>query len=92
MKSLKWVFCALAISAGAYYSIGSSNAIVGDNIEALTSGDANVTFEEHESFPYLGDTEQGGWYRLPSGYCLYCEYGLCSAENNSTCIEIVVRP
>ena len=90
MKSLKWVFCALAISAGAYYSIGSSNTIVGDNIEALTSGDANVTFVEHDAYQRCSWGYETNFVKFPSGYCdedFYYPYSL-----DGKCIDIEVRP
>ena len=91
MRFIKWAFCAIAISAIAYISIGSSNSIVSDNIEALSSGDANVRYEEHEAYWYAGDCGIRGYIRLYSGFCDQVDYTI-PVENNPTCIEIIVMP
>lgn len=90
MKSLKWMFCTLAISAGAYFAIGSSNPIISDNYEALSSGDSNVTFEEHDAYAVAGWSDMPYWIKYYSGFCDW--YDHTYPVEPMTCIDIVVRP
>ncbi|HZK03154.1 MAG TPA: hypothetical protein VFC94_01975 [Bacteroidaceae bacterium] len=90
MKFLKWIFCTLAISAGAFFAIGSPNPVISDNYEALTSGDCNVRMEEIKCDIFESKSEKLGVIKYDSGYCGDSDNTVSS--KNATCIDIIVTP
>lgn len=92
MRFLKWMFCTFAISAGAFFAIGSSSPILSDNYEALTSGDPNDTPKEIPCVLYMNESDAHGTVRIiESGNCATA-YHTHSAENNPTCIPVEPYP
>lgn len=83
------MFFTLAISAGAFFAIGSSSPILSDNYEALTSGDPNDNNKEIECWYSGGHSEMEGTVRdKDTGNCIY-KYPYCfDMDNNPTCIPV----